>query len=274
MSVEPTDVSTETPRHVALDALLRIEQGAFAHILVPEMLRQHDFEARDRGWVTELVYGSVRMRRALDHLLARVSSRPLGELDDRVRAALRLGAYQLLVGVPPHAAVGETVNLVGARARGFVNGVLRALARLGPRWPLPTGADIASLAVRTSHPDWIVGTLIEEFGIDDAVATLELDDESPPVTLRVNPMRAMPEQVADELRRGGVEVAHGGLEANALLVRHSGDLARLPAVRDGRASLRTKRARQSSRCSIRSRATGSSTSRPRRAGRRRPPPSA
>jgi 16S rRNA (cytosine967-C5)-methyltransferase len=226
----------ETPRHVALDALMRVEQGAYAHILVPELLRQRAFAARDRGLVTELVYGSVRMRRAVDHLIAQVSSRPLDELDDRVRAALRLGAYQLLLGIPPHAAVGETVNLVGARARGFVNGVLRALARLGPPWPMPSGDDVPSLAVRTSHPDWIVRTLVDGFGVRDAVATLELDDAPPPVTLRVNPMRATPAEVSVELRHSGVEVERGLLEADALLVRHSGDLARLPAVRDGRAS--------------------------------------
>ncbi len=227
---------TENPRRVALEALLRVEQGAYANILVPEMLRQRELDARDRGLVTELVYGSVRMRRAVDHLLAQVSTRPLDEVDDRVRAALRLGGYQLLLGIPPHAAVGETVNLVGARARGFVNGVLRALARLGPAWPLPTGDDVSSLAIRTSHPDWIVGALVDEFGVDDAVATLELDDEPPPVTLRVNPMRATPHGLAVELRHAGVEVSRGMLDPDALLVRHSGDLARLPAVRDGRVS--------------------------------------
>src|SRR4051812_7342563 len=229
-------MTVETPRRTALEALLRVEQGAFAHILVPEMLRQRHYEARDRGLVTELVYGTVRMRRAVDHLLAGVSSRPIEELDDRVRAALRLGAYQLLLGIPAHAAVGETVNLVGARARGFVNGVLRALARIGPAWPLPTGRDAASIAIRTSHPDWIVDMLIDEFGIDDAVATLELDDEPPPVTLRVNRMRATPEEVAVELRGAGLEVRRGLLDPDALLVRHSGDLAVLPIVRDGRAS--------------------------------------
>jgi len=236
MNVEPVQPSTETPRRVALDALVRVEHGAFAHILVPEMLRQGAFEARDRALVTELVYGSVRMRRAVDHLLAEVSTRPLDELEDRVRAALRLGAYQLLIGIPPHAAVGETVNLVGARARGFVNGVLRALARLGPPWPLPAGDDVRSLGVRTSHPDWIVGTFVDAFGADDAVATLELDDEPPPVTLRVNPMRATPDEIAVELREAGVEVERGLLQPDALLVRHSGDLARLPVVRDGRVS--------------------------------------
>jgi 16S rRNA (cytosine967-C5)-methyltransferase len=229
-------VGVESPRRVALDALLRVEEGAFAHLLVPEMLRRRRLDSRDRGFVTELVYGTVRMQRAVDHLLGQVSSRPIDDLDPRVRGALRLGAYQLLVGMPPHAAVGETVNLAGARTRGFVNGVLRALARLGPPWPLPTADDIESIGIRTSHPDWIVTTLFDMFGVDDAIATLELDDEPPPVTLRVNRMRSNAEELAGELRQANVEVARGDLVADALLVRHSGDLAALAAVRDGRAS--------------------------------------
>jgi 16S rRNA (cytosine967-C5)-methyltransferase len=224
----------DTPRRTALDALVRVEDGAFAHILVPEMLRNRRYTARDRGLVTELVYGSVRMQRAVDYLLAPVSARPLGELEPRVRAALRLGAYQLLVGIPPHAAVSETVNLVSARARGFVNGVLRALSRLGPPWSLPRGDDVESIGIRTSHPDWIVQTLFDAFGHDDAVATLELDDEPPPVTLRVNRARARPDDVAAELREAGIEVTRGSLATEALLLRHTGDLARLPAVREGK----------------------------------------
>ena len=225
-----------SPRRTALEALVRVEEGAFAHILVPEMLRRRKLDARDRGLVTELVYGTVRMERALDHLLMLVSTRPLEHLDTRVRAALRLGAYQLFVGVPAHAAVGETVNLIAARARGYVNGVLRALARLGPPFPLPEGDDIVSIGVRTSHPDWIVKLFVDTFGIEDAVATLELDDEPPPVTLRVNTNRGTPDAVAAELRLLGIEVARGELMPDALLVRHTGDLATVPAVSEGRVS--------------------------------------
>ncbi len=133
---DPTVEPTAT-RALALDALIRIEDGAFAHILVPELLARSDLEPRDRAFVTELVYGSVRMQRALDFQLDRHASRPLAELEPAVRAALRLGAYQLLIGTPAHAAVAETVEAVTTRARGFVNGVLRSLARAGPPWSWP-----------------------------------------------------------------------------------------------------------------------------------------
>ena len=119
-----------TSRLLALDALVRIEDGAFAHVVVPAMLAQSDLADRDRAFATELVYGSVRAQRRLDDLLAQVVKRPLRRLDPPVRAGLRLGAYQLLHGTPPHAAVASTVDAVGARSprsRGFVNANLRAL---------------------------------------------------------------------------------------------------------------------------------------------------
>ncbi|GIU87894.1 MAG: ribosomal RNA small subunit methyltransferase B [Acidimicrobiia bacterium] len=224
-------------REVAIDALVRVEGGAYAHVLVPRLLaRRRGLSARDRAHVTELVHGTIRMQRALDHQLAQVSARPLPDLDPVVRAALRLGAYQLHSGVAPHAAVAETVAAVPARARGYVNGVLRALARRGPPWPWPAGDGVEAVGVRTSHPDWIVETLVRELGRDDALRTLALADQPPPVTLRVNPLRASVEEVERELRAGGARVGRGALVPDALVVHGAGDVGALPAVRDGRAT--------------------------------------
>ncbi len=226
----------ESSRRVALDALLRIEDGAYAHILLPRALRNSGLEARDRALVTDLVYGTVRMQRALDVLLATVSNRGIGTLDPPVRAALRLGAYQLLIGVPAHAAVGETVEVVDPRARGFVNGVLRALARKGPPFRLSASDDVAAIAVRTSHPDWVVQMLVDGFGSADAIATLELDNAPPPVTLRVNPLLTTIDDLTAELVAAGADVQRGTLVPGALLLRHTGDLAALPAIAEGRAT--------------------------------------
>jgi 16S rRNA (cytosine967-C5)-methyltransferase len=223
-------------RRLALEALLRIEDGAYAHILLPPLLRKSSLEPRDRALVTDLVYGTVRMQRALDHLLSSVATRPIDGLDPPVRAALRMGAYQLLAGIPPHAAVSETVDVVPTRARGFVNGVLRGLTRAGPPWKFPKGDDVWSVGVRTSHPDWIVQVLFDEFDPHDAIATLELDNQPPFVTLRPNPNRATAAALTAELRAAGVEVRPGTLVPDALLLRHAGDLGALSAISEGRAT--------------------------------------
>ncbi|MGH8997873.1 MAG: transcription antitermination protein NusB, partial [Acidimicrobiia bacterium] len=122
-------------RSLAIDALVRVEAGAYSNLILGDLLDRSGLSRRDRALVTDLVYGTLRAQGRVDHLLARVSNRPLERLDPPVRAALRTGAYQLLGGVAPHAATSATVGALGgtaARARPFVNAVLRKTAALGP----------------------------------------------------------------------------------------------------------------------------------------------
>jgi 16S rRNA (cytosine967-C5)-methyltransferase len=161
-------------RAVALHALDRIERdGAYANLLLPELLGRSGLVARDRHFTTELVYGTTRMRRACDFLVDRFVAR---ELDPTVRNALRLGAYQLhFLRMPPHAAVGEMVEVAPRRARGLVNAVLRRVAEAPVEWP--------DDGTRLSYPDWIVNEL--QRSVDQTWREeLERMNEPPPVTER------------------------------------------------------------------------------------------
>jgi 16S rRNA (cytosine967-C5)-methyltransferase len=223
-------------REVALAALLRVEDGAYSNVLLPVLLRDSDLDERDRAFTTDLVYGTLRRQRALDHILGLTSDRPVEELDAPTRAALRLGAYQLVRDVPAHAAVGETVAVAPPRSRGYVNAVLRAVAGIGPPWPWPEGDRVAELAVRLSYPDWIVDELVNQYGVEDARASLEVANAPPPVALRVNRARATVDDVAAELHADGADVTPGVLAGGALLARGIGDPARLASVAEGRAT--------------------------------------
>lgn len=166
-------------RRVALDALRRIEaDGAYANLVLGPMLASSGLGDMDRRFVTELVYGTTRMRRACDSVIDRFVASPP---DDATRSVLRLGTYQLVfAGVAPHAAVSETVGLAPKRTRGFVNAVLRKVARLSiaeMQWP--------SEGARLSYPDWIVDVLHQELG-DDAVPALERMNRAPSVTERAD----------------------------------------------------------------------------------------
>ena len=226
-------------RTLAIRALVRIEDGAYANVVLPALLRESALTPRDRAQVTEWVYGTTRMQRALDYVLRDCIDRPIAKLDPPVRAGLRLGAYQLMHGISPHAAVGETVTAmskVSPRAKGFVNAVLRKLAASGPPWSLPEGDDVESIAIRASMPDWIVRRLVEDLGAIDASAALAAVNEPGVVTLRVNPLLSTVEGVESELTAAGVLVTRGALLAGALLVTGTGDIRALPCVRDGRAT--------------------------------------
>jgi 16S rRNA (cytosine967-C5)-methyltransferase len=164
-----------TARSLAVELLTRIEhQGAYANLVVPAALKDSGLGDADRRFVTELVHGTTRMRRACDALVDRfITVAP----DAATRTVLRLGAYQLVfAGVPAHAAVGESVGLAPRRTRGFVNAVLRQVATRPMTWP--------SDAARLSYPDWIVERIVAELGHDDAMAALERMDAAPPVTVR------------------------------------------------------------------------------------------
>ena len=164
-----------TARAVALRALQRIDAGAYANLAVGGELEKSGLDQRDRRFVTDLVYGTTRLRRACDFLVDRFLLRAV---TDDVRRVLRLGAYQLhFAEVPAHAAVGETVELAPVRARGLVNAVLRKVAADGDvRWP--------DLATRLSYPDWIVERLQLDLGESDALGALEQMNQPATVTVR------------------------------------------------------------------------------------------
>lgn len=168
-------------RRVAVDALVRIEEGgAFANLALGPVLERSGLDERDRGLVTELVYGTTRMRRACDWLVDRfvTGTRPL---DARTRSALRLGAYQLVVlGQPPHAAVTTAVSAAPKRSRGLVNAVLRKVAAEHEEH----GTAFPDDATRLSYPDWIVERLTADLGPDRALAALEAMNAAASVTVR------------------------------------------------------------------------------------------
>jgi 16S rRNA (cytosine967-C5)-methyltransferase len=162
-------------RRLAYQLLRRIEsEGAYANLAVAAALDRSDLSAADRRFVTDLVYGTTRMRRACDALVDRfVTTAP----DSATRTLLRLGAYQLeFAGVAPHAAVGETVAIAPPRTRGFLNAVLRKVSTTPMRWP--------SEWARLSYPDWIAETLVDELGDADARDAMERMNLPASVTTR------------------------------------------------------------------------------------------
>jgi 16S rRNA (cytosine967-C5)-methyltransferase len=157
---------TPSARRVALDALLRIDTDeAYANLVLPPMLDGSRLDERDRAFVTELVYGTTRMRRACDWVAGRFVKDP-ERIEPIVRNVLRLGSYQLVfLRTPAHAAVATSVDLAPERARGLVNAVLRKVATEPVRWPDPP--------TRLSYPDWVVARLAADLGADCALGALQ-----------------------------------------------------------------------------------------------------
>src|SRR5437764_12287477 len=173
-----------TARQAAYQVVLRVfEDDAYADRVLPAAAKGLD--QRDRALAQRLAVGTVQRVRTLDHAIETLGKRPVRKLDPPVRAALRLGAYQLgFTEVATHAAVNESVELVRRarleRAVAFTNAVMRRLT-VGLRDlldGLPDGP------LKLSYPDWIAETWERDFGRDAAIALMRAQNEPPEPVVR------------------------------------------------------------------------------------------
>ena len=239
-----TRTEVDPARSVALDVLAAVrERDAYVNLLLPALLTERGLIERDAAFATELAAGTVRMRGLYDAVIDQLATRPLAELDPMVLDVLRLGCHQLLsMRTPSHAAVSTSVDLVRARVSrrpaGLVNAVLRRVAGTDlDGWVTRVAPDRASdplrhLAIRHSHPPWIVDALYEALGrdLDETESLLAADNDPPVVTLAARPGRSSVEELlVDGATRG---------EWSSYAVRLAGgNPADIPAVREGRAGV-------------------------------------
>ena len=219
-------------RQVALEVIRRVaDEGAYSNRLLPAALGRSGLDERDRALATELAYGTLRHVPELDEAIGARAARPLSRMTPGARAALRLGAYQLLhTRIPAHAAVGETVGVVVPRERGFVNAILRRLAKEPPA--PPAGLDDHAISLRTGMAPWAVSELRKLLPSEEVEGAALALGEHGSLTLRVNTCRATVEQVMARLREAGREPEAGRVHPECLLLP-GGNPTSLPGWDEG-----------------------------------------
>ena len=212
--------SVTPARLAAFEILLRVEEGAYASVLLAS--REEELNPSDRALCHELVMGVLRRQLWLDRLIEHYANRKAADLDVAVRLILRLGLYQLrfLSRVPASAAVNESVNLVYfARLRsagGLVNAVLRRATREPDVDPASDTHDpIERMAVATSHPAWLIERWISAFGGEEAEAFANANNEAAPIAFRVVRNRTREAEVVEQLRRAGGTVVPSKITSGA-----------------------------------------------------------
>jgi 16S rRNA (cytosine967-C5)-methyltransferase len=171
-------------RQAAFEVVRRVfEEEAYADRALASAVA--DLDARDRALAQRLAYGTVQMARTLDFGIEQLGKRPVRKLDAPVRAALRLGAYQLaFTDQADHAVGDDTVELVRAarleRAVPFTNAVMRKLAHglQGLVASLPEGP------LKHSYPDWIAEVWTRDFGRAVALDLMRAQNEPPGLEVR------------------------------------------------------------------------------------------
>lgn len=229
-------------RAAAFQTLRTVETGRVDLGTALARARTRLADPRDRALCGEIVTGTLRARGAVDYQIARVAGRPLAKLDPEVLTALRMALYQILylARVPESAVVNDAVALVRkagkTSATGFVNGVLRRLARerAALPWPprpeapaTPTGraAAVEYLAISGSHPAWLVERWIDRHGFETAEAWVRFNNATPALSLRANTLRTTREALARELEAAGVRTRPSEFAPHGLIVEEGQPLA-------------------------------------------------
>ncbi len=200
--------------------------------------RATDLDARDRRWLRELVYGMLRQRGTIDAILAERVRSGIARVEADLLDLLRLGVYQLLYmgSVPAYAAIAQTVELAkvrhGVGASKLANAVLRRVDResegLAP--VLPPEA-VEALAIKYSHPAWLVRRWLSRWGTDATEALLSRNNDEAPVVLR--PYGIVREQLEAMLESAGVHVEDAPLVRDSIQVSGGITLTELGAFRQG-----------------------------------------
>lgn len=250
-------------RRVAFDCLRAVrENDAYANLVLPKLIRRARLDKRDGALATELVYATCRMQGRYDAIISHCTNRPVEQIDGDVLDVLRLGAHQILdMRIPAHAAVSSAVDLgrevAGGGAAKFINAVLRRVSeRSGQQWlqvlaqdagidlgatPLEQISDVDALAVRYSHPRWIVKALRQALIVNgrsesDLISLLEADNQPPAVSACARPGCISPKELIDQASRVGEGAKLGRLSPWAVTLR-GGDPGRIEAIRDSRAGV-------------------------------------
>ncbi|MED3656792.1 16S rRNA (cytosine(967)-C(5))-methyltransferase RsmB [Bacillus velezensis] len=229
-------------RELALEALEKLEQNqAYSNLLLTSVIKTNTLSDQDRGLLTELVYGTLQNKIALDYMLKPFIRKP-NKVKPWVIQLLRLSAYQMeyLEKIPDRAAIHEAVEIAKKRGHkgiaSFVNGILRSLQREGASSFAEIEDPVLRLSTETSHPEWLVKEWVEAYGFEAAEKICRIHLIPPKQTLRVNHIKSDRETVLNEMENAGLEAEAGDLSPDAIKLL-KGSIANTAFFQNGRVSI-------------------------------------
>ncbi|MBR1701576.1 MAG: 16S rRNA (cytosine(967)-C(5))-methyltransferase RsmB [Lachnospiraceae bacterium] len=236
----------ENTREIVLDTLLALERREdFSHRLVKAVLDKYQYlEERDRAFIKRLTEGTVERQIELDYYLDQCSSVPVRKMKPLIRCLMRMSVYQLLYmdNVPDSAVCNEACKLAQKRKfgnlKGFVNGVLRSVARQKESLQLPDAQKdaVGWLSVKYSMPVWIVELWLDEYGREQTERMLQSLLEIHPVSVRFrrNLPEAEREALIRKLQAEGVKLRPGNGLSGLYLAENGERLFSMPEFAAGK----------------------------------------
>jgi 16S rRNA (cytosine967-C5)-methyltransferase len=227
-------------REVALDILLQIEKNqAYSNLLLNQSIKREKLNEKDVGLLTEIVYGTIQRKNTIDYFLSHFVNGGLKKLDNWVLVLLRLSLYQIIYldRVPERAIVHEAVELAKKKGHkgisSMVNGTLRSILREGVPTIDKVKNPIEQMALKWSHPIWLIERWLEQFGPEKTRSICEINSTPPSVTARVNRLKATTlHGVIEKLAEEGVVAEVGDLSSDAIKII-KGSLPNTTLYKDG-----------------------------------------
>ena len=222
-------------RELALEMLIEInERGAFSHIVLRSVLDKYQYlPKQDRAFMTRLVDGTIEYMLQLDYIIDSFSKTKVKKMKPFIRNLLRMSVYQIkyMDAVPDSAVCNEAVKLAKrhkfAQLSGFVNGVLRNIARN------IDSVELDTLSIRYSMPQWIVDRFVATYGSEKAEEIFKAFHSKSAISIRTNLTRCTPDELRTMLEAEGVTVTPVDELNYAFVISGFDYLNGLQSFRDG-----------------------------------------
>ena len=203
-------------RELVLDILIEVnEKDQYSHLVIRDVLNKYQYlEKQERAFLTRLAEGTIEHMLEMDFIINSFSKVKVKKMKPLIRNLLRMSVYQLkyMDSIPDAAVCNEAVKLAKKRGfgqlRGFVNGVLRNIARdlVNLNYPDPKHEPVSYLEVTYSIPAWMASKWMESYGFEKAEAICASFLVQKPITIRTNLLRITPQELAERLGKEGVTV--------------------------------------------------------------------
>ena len=189
-----------------------LEEGAYSNLVLSKELNRDDIDEKDKGLITEIVYGTLRRKRTLDVLIGNFV-KDIKLLDSTVLNILRVAIYQMyfLDKIPEYAACNEAVEEakeISVEASKLVNGILRNFIRDEKEIVVP-GNRIDELGYKFSFEPWMIRLFIKQYGEERTMKIMAGLNETPKVTVRVNESKGEYDEVFENLEEVGYKIEEG-----------------------------------------------------------------
>lgn len=232
----------DSPRQTAYEIIYDVlENNAYVNIALNKVRRNRKADAAERRFVSMLVYGTVSYKLTLDRIIERFSKRSVNSIDKKIRNVLRLGVFQLVFSkfIPAYSACNETVDLAKRlshpKVAGFVNGVMRSIARSEQPLVLPDKAKepVEYLSLKYSMSEKIIRKLIPVFGLEETEQFCAACLERPDLYIRVNTLVTDPDTLLQSLIKQGFEAEKSAAEEAVLKLKSASGLFDTPEFNRG-----------------------------------------